>query len=130
SRLWPVPRGSRRMSDYHHFTDEELLQAIDGELPAGRQAAVDVHLAECALCRARRAQIGRAASIVASIYHGDVSSQTLRIQHARERLRGKLNESSDHEVESWGVSLFSSRLASIPRSVRAGVVLAASVLLF
>jgi hypothetical protein len=118
------------MSDYHHFTDEELLQAIDGELPAGRQAAIDVHLAECALCRARRAQIGRAALIVASTYHADVSSETLRIQHARERLRGKLNEASNYEVESWRVGPLSSRLASIPRSVRAGVVLAGAVLLF
>src|SRR4029450_969783 len=112
------------MSDYTPFTDEELLQAIDGELPAGRQAAVDVHLAECALCRARRAQIGRAALIVASTYHADVSSETLRIQHARERLRGKLNEASNYEVESWRVGPLSSRLASIPRSVRAGGVLA------
>jgi hypothetical protein len=118
------------MSDYHHFTDEELLQAIDGELPAVRQAAVDVHLAECALCRARRAQIGRAALIVASIYHGDVSSHTLRTQHARERLRGKLNEASDREVESRRVGPLSSRLRSIPRSVRGGAVLAAAVLLF
>jgi anti-sigma factor RsiW len=117
------------MSGYHHFTDEELLQAIDGELPPGRKAAVDVHLAECAACRARRAQIGRAALIVASIYHGNGSSQTLRTEHARERLRGKLNEASDHEVESWRIGL-SSRLLSIPRSVRAGVLLAAAILLF
>jgi hypothetical protein len=116
------------MSDYHHFTDEELLQAIDGELPPGLQAAVDVHLAECAACRARRAQIGRAALIMASIYHGDVSSETLGTQHARERLRVKLKE-FDHKGESWRVGLLSSRLPSIPRSVRAGVVLAAAVLL-
>src|SRR5262245_38875313 len=118
------------MSDYHHFTDEELLQAIDGELPPGRQAAVDVHLAECTVCRARRAQIGRAALIVASIYHGDVSSQTLRTRHIRERLRGKLNEAADHEVESRQAGLLSSRLPSIPRFVGAGVLLAAVVLLF
>jgi hypothetical protein len=117
------------MSDYHHFTDEELLQAIDGELPPGLQAAVDVHLAECDACRARHAQIGRAALIMASIYHGDVSSEALGTQHARERLRGKLNEEFDHKGESWRVGLLSSRLPSIPRSVRAGVVLAAAVLL-
>jgi hypothetical protein len=117
------------MSDYHHFTDEELLQAIDGELPPGRRAAVDVHLAECVACRARRAQIGRAALIVASIYHGDVSSPTLRTKHARERLRAKLNEASDREVESWRIGV-SSRLLSIPRFVRAGIALAAAVLLF
>src|SRR5262245_22798618 len=118
------------MSDYHHFTDEELLQAIDGELPPRRQATVDVHLGECAACRTRRAQIGRAALIVASIYQGDANAQTWRTQHARERLRGKLNEVSDQNSETWRQVLLSSRLPSIPRSVRAGVVLAAAVLLF
>jgi anti-sigma factor RsiW len=117
------------MSDYHHFTDEELLQAIDGELPPERQAGVDVHLAECITCRARRAQIGRAASIVASIYHGDVRSQALRTQHVRQRLRGTLNRVSKHEVESWRIGL-SSRLLSVPLSIRAGAVLAAAFLLF
>ena len=40
-----------------HPSDQELLLAADGELPARRAAQVHAHLAACWDCRARMAEI-------------------------------------------------------------------------
>jgi hypothetical protein len=40
-----------------HLSDQELLLAADGELPAGRAGQVNAHLAECWACRARKQEI-------------------------------------------------------------------------
>src|ERR1700686_2009686 len=40
-----------------HLSDEQLLLALDGELSAHEAAQVEVHVASCWACRARREQI-------------------------------------------------------------------------
>jgi hypothetical protein len=42
-----------------HLTDEELVLAIDRELPADRVEPVARHLAECPSCRARKTELER-----------------------------------------------------------------------
>jgi hypothetical protein len=43
-----------------HLSDEQLLLALDGELSAQEATRVDVHVASCWSCRARRDQIEKA----------------------------------------------------------------------
>jgi hypothetical protein len=40
-----------------HLTDQDLLQALDGELPAHRAAQVATHLYQCWSCRARKQEM-------------------------------------------------------------------------
>lgn len=40
-----------------HAADEDLVQRLDGELPATRREALDAHLAQCDACRERLAAI-------------------------------------------------------------------------
>jgi hypothetical protein len=40
-----------------HISDQELMLALDGELPAQDAARVNAHLAECWTCRARRQEM-------------------------------------------------------------------------
>jgi anti-sigma factor RsiW len=47
------------MNPMSHLTDQELLLAIDGELPAHRVEPVARHLAGCPSCSARRSEIER-----------------------------------------------------------------------
>ena len=52
-------------SDGFHLSDQELLLAVDGELPASRLNQVTEHLAACWDCRARRVRMeGAIASFV------------------------------------------------------------------
>jgi|ERR1700722_636103 hypothetical protein len=43
-----------------HISDQELMLALDGELPAQDAARVNAHLAECWTCRARRQEMENA----------------------------------------------------------------------
>src|ERR1700730_4326716 len=43
-----------------HLCEEQLLQALDGELSASDALQVEVHVASCWSCRARREQIEKA----------------------------------------------------------------------
>jgi hypothetical protein len=50
---------SRKSNQNPHLSDEQLLLALDGELSAHEAAQVEVHVASCWACRARREQIER-----------------------------------------------------------------------
>ena len=115
----------------HHLTDQELLLALDHELPPRRQASVEVHLAQCAACRARRARIDHAAENVTALYKlykDDAAVQAERAGRAREQLRSKLNEMADEWDSSLRVRLVSGFM-QIPRRVMVGAALAATALL-
>ena len=115
----------------HHLTDQELLLALDHELPARRQASVEAHVAQCAACRARRARIDHAAGHVTALYklYEDAATvQAERTGRAREQLRSKLNEMADEWDGSLRVRLVSGFM-QMPRRVMVGAALAATALL-
>jgi hypothetical protein len=57
--------GNKKSEENPHLSDEKLLFALDGELPAGESAQVRIHLQACWSCRARSEQIEEAiASVV------------------------------------------------------------------
>jgi hypothetical protein len=43
-----------------HLSDQELVRAVDGELPASDAARVDAHLRECWTCRVRKQDLEKA----------------------------------------------------------------------
>jgi len=112
----------------HHCTDEELLLALDHELPSRRHRSVDAHLAQCVACRVRRARIDLAAENATALSRDDATVQTERAGRTREQLRSKLNEMADEWDGSLRVRLVS-RFTLIPRPVMVGAALAAAALL-
>ncbi len=52
-----TPNGDVMLSEESHLSDQELLQAVDGELAARYAARVQSHLAACWACRARKQEI-------------------------------------------------------------------------
>jgi len=48
---------NKKANQNPHLSDEQLLLALDGELSAHEAAQVEVHVASCWACRARREQI-------------------------------------------------------------------------
>jgi anti-sigma factor RsiW len=118
----------------HHFSDLELLLALDHELPSRRQKAVDAHLAHCVACRARHARIDHVAENVTALlkddlYKEDATVPAGRAGRARERLRSKLTEMADEWDGSLRVRLVS-RFMLTPRRVMVGAALAATALFF
>src|SRR5258705_7613664 len=118
-----MPTRSKPMRNHdHHLTDQELLLALDHELPPRRQASVEVHLAQCAACRARRARIDHAAENVTALYKlykDDAAVQAERAGRAREQLRSKLDEMADEWDGSLRVRLVSGFML-IPRRGKGG----------
>src|SRR6266850_3530781 len=75
----------------HHLSDRDLVLAIDGELPARRQAAADAHLIGCAECSARRTRVVRMSALVTDLYEAD-SLEIEPIEGSRRKLRATLTE--------------------------------------
>ena len=113
----------------HHLTDQELLLALDHELPFRLQASVEAHLAQCVACRARRVRIDHTAATVTAFYKDDITLQAARAEHTREHLRSKLNEMADEWDGSLRVRLVSGFMPT-PRRVMVGAALAATALFF
>jgi hypothetical protein len=75
-----------------HISDEELLQAADGELGTRRAAQVRVHLAACWNCRARMADIEGAIASFVRTHRETHDSQLPPSDGPRALLRAQLAE--------------------------------------
>jgi hypothetical protein len=85
-----------------HISDQELLLAADGELPARRAAQVHAHLAACWDCRARMAEIEAAITDFARAHRQSLDQQLPPIAGPRALLRAQLAElTSRPESGSW-----------------------------
>ena len=85
-----------------HLSDQELLLAADGELPARRTAQVHAHLAACWNCRARMAEIEGTIADFARTYRQTFDPQLPPIDGPRALLRAQLAElASKPEASSW-----------------------------
>jgi anti-sigma factor RsiW len=111
-----------------HLTDQELLLTIDRELPSRRLTLAAAHLAQCADCRKRRAQIDRAGASFVAIYQRDGAPEPGRWEGAREQLRSQMSRDSGGRDRSQRQGIFSSRIL-MPRWVTIGAALATAVLL-
>ena len=85
-----------------HISDQELLQAADGELPRRRSGVVHAHLAACWNCRARMAEIEGAIADFVRDQRESFDSQLPPSDGSRAFLRAQLAEMADlSEVHSW-----------------------------
>jgi hypothetical protein len=80
------------LTDNFHLTDQELLQAADGELSFHRATRVRAHLAACWDCRARMAGIEEAVTDFARAYRHILNPQWPPIAGSRAMLRTRLSE--------------------------------------
>jgi anti-sigma factor RsiW len=87
-----------------HLADEELLRAVDRELPSCRQAAADAHLASCPRCRARGRRFDVVAAAVTSAYRHD-REPFVFLGDTRQRLQAALRDASARMDYSWRFAL-------------------------
>jgi hypothetical protein len=107
-----------------HLSDQELLLAADGELPARRADQVHVHLAACWACRARMAEIEGAIADFARTHRQNLDPQLPPVAGPRALLRAQLAELASVREESSWRSVFRFTAAS-----RAAAFLCASVVI-
>jgi hypothetical protein len=107
-----------------HLSDQELLGAADGELPARRAAEIHAHLAACWDCRARMAEIEGTIADFARAHRQTLDPKLPPIAGPRALLRAQLAElASTPRVSAWQwLFQFNSSLRAVVRTpVRAAV---------
>ena len=90
------------LKEDRHLSDQELLLAADGELPARVAGQVHAHLAACWDCRARMAEIEGTIVDFARVHRQTLDPQLPYIAGPRARLRAQLGElASKPQASSW-----------------------------
>lgn len=119
-------------SDLHlsdHLSDQEMLQAADGELSTRRADQVHSHLAECWACRARMAEIEETIADFARAHRQTLDSQLPPIAGPRALLKAQLAElASKPEANSWRWFLHFASL-NLTSATRAAAFVGAAVLI-
>lgn len=82
------------MSQEFHLFDRELLQAVDGELPAKDAERVQSHLSACWACRARKQEIEAAISEFIRFQRGTFDRQIPPPEGPRALLKAQLAQLS------------------------------------
>jgi hypothetical protein len=83
-----------------HISDQELIQAADGELSRRRALLVHAHLEACWTCRSRRVEIER--TIADFVHaHGMGNPELPPIEGPRALLRARLAEAAASPVSPW-----------------------------
>jgi anti-sigma factor RsiW len=112
------------MTSHPHLTDEDLLRAIDRELPSRRQTSAADHLARCAACRDRQALLTGAGERFTAFYRQDEAGPG---EAARHQLRSKLLEVAG-EVQGPIHRRLLAGLRLTPRWIATAAAVAAAVL--
>jgi anti-sigma factor RsiW len=73
-----------------HISDEDLLLAIDGELPGEEAAQVAAHLEQCWACRVRRQKIESAIAVFMKVHERNLSPELPAASGPRALLRAQL----------------------------------------
>jgi hypothetical protein len=77
-----------------HVSDQELLLAADGELPAREAARVRTHLEACWKCRTRRLQLDRTIADFVSAHESQIEKDLPPIDGPKALLRARLRHES------------------------------------
>jgi Putative zinc-finger len=85
-----------------HLSEQELLLAVDDELPAREALRVRVHLSACASCSAMMAEVKRTIGDFAHAHHGALDPTLPPIAGPRALLKVQLAElAAKSKVSSW-----------------------------
>ncbi len=112
------------LNESFHATDEELLLAADGELPARRATEVRAHLAACWDCRARMAETERAIAEFSRAYRQTLDLQLPAIAGPRALLKVQLADLSGKRESRSRQKFF-----QFSSTIRAAAYICASLLL-
>jgi hypothetical protein len=99
------------MRNDSHFSDQELLLASDGDLPARRAHQLEEHLTQCETCRARQQTLEAALVDFRQAADGDFSSRIPPAAEPRALLRARLTEAADRSETPAGWALALSAIA-------------------
>lgn len=80
-----------------HLTDEEIIQAADGELSPRREAEIQSHFAGCWQCRTRRTEIEAAITDFVQAHNQTWNNVLPPIDGPRSMLRARLAQLADAE---------------------------------
>jgi hypothetical protein len=80
------------LSEESHFSDQELVLAVDGELPPARAQQVAAHLLECWLCWARKREIEEAIADFVGLHRGSLDPLLPSPAGPRALLKAQLSE--------------------------------------
>lgn len=105
------------LNDDLHVSDQELIQAADGELSASRAGQVHAHLAACWTCRARMAAMEATIVEFTRAWRNTLDRQLPPIAGPRALLRAQLAE-----FPSRTTLPFHPRLLRIPSLIRAAII--------
>jgi anti-sigma factor RsiW len=94
---------------------EDLSELIDGELPAKRRAEVEAHVAGCADCRARAAELRQLSAGISRLPKMPASSEFLK------EVRGKIARGDQPCVENWRERTIRSPWVLVPVRVAAAL---------
>lgn len=84
-----------------HPSDEMLVRAVDGELPAQRQLEVERHLRECERCRAHTTALAAVATAVSEACRHQNAGERASMETSRRRLQASMTELSAAQERSW-----------------------------
>lgn len=96
-----------------HLSDQELLLAVDGELPPGDQARVEAHLTACWTCRVRKQEIETSIAEFVRFQQQNFDPQIPPPHGPRALLKAQLAQRSEaqptlaaawHRMLSWRLS--------------------------
>src|SRR5580692_7048485 len=76
--------------NFAHLSDEDLLRAIDGELPEAEAADAEAHLENCWSCRARRQEIESAITVFMKVHERNLSPNLPQPAAPRALLRARI----------------------------------------
>lgn len=112
------------LNEDRHMSDQEILQAADGELSSRRTAQVQAHLAACWNCRARMAEIEGTIADFTRAHRETLDLQLPPVAGPRSLLKAQLAQlASEREVGHWR------RLFQFTSSTRAAAVICLTVFL-
>jgi hypothetical protein len=108
-----------------HLSDEELLLAADGELPARRIKEVNEHLAACWDCRTRRGRLESTVADLVETRHAILDPQLPSVLGRRALLKAHLSELAAVPSGWWSRAIHN---LALRRALALGAVSAALVL--
>src|SRR3569833_2796450 len=99
---------------YSHLSDEELLQELDGEAPAGTSKRIEAHLAACWECRSRRHNLESAITEFTSFHLQEFGSNLPAPEGPRALLKARLARLRDEQAGSAWAWLSSIPYRALP----------------
>jgi putative zinc finger protein len=112
-----------------HLNDEELLLAIDGELPNAREREVEEHLAACWDCRVRKQNLEKTIGNFVEARHVEFDSQVQPSAGLRALLKANLEQAAAEPAAKEKIPVTTFRSRHLRRTLVVAFATAAAIVL-